>query len=273
MATVSANNRRVKRLPVAVAVAVLGLGVAACGDDGSGGAIDSSLPVIDSAVPDANTADGRIDASLPCSGQVQLTGEYVDWDSTDTSFLGVADATAVEVGNAGNTATTAPNGRVLLCLPASTDSDVSFTQASYLPMVFSADADVVPLGPGFSTRGLTPARAITLAAELGVATFTGTQVLVEVRDFTSGPPTAGIVLALPGNTFEKAFALNDSGQWIESSTSGAGGYVLFTNVADDGLSPGSAGLRITPGGGETCDGRSAVTLVAGGIAATSVHCL
>ncbi len=256
------------RLVQALAIAVLS--VAACGDDSGGTNPDSALPVPDAATPDSNAFDAPIDAFVPCFGQALFTGEYVDWDSTPMSFLGIPDATATEVGNPGNTATTAPNGRVILCLTPNADADVTFTQASYLPMTFSAHADIIPLGMGYSTKGLTPARATSLAAELSVASFTGTQVLVELKEFAAETPTSGVTVDLAGNTYEKAFALNDSGQWIESTTSGAAGYVLFTNVVDDG--DGSAALTVTPGGGVTCTARSTVTLVDGGIAATSVHC-
>lgn len=249
-----------------VAGGLIAVAVSACGDDGGG----ADAAPIDGPLIDAVAAvDAVPDAASLCPGQTVLTGEYVDWDSTAASFLGVFDAQVVEVGDPGNMARTAPNGRVVLCVDSGVKVDVTYTHPSYLPLRYAAAAEVIPLG-GFSTRGLTPARAVTLATELGVVSLTDTQVLVQVHDFATDTPVSGITVGLADVTgFEKAFAMDGSGAWVESATSGAGGYVLFVNVIDD-----NAAATLTFSGG-TCAGRgdsSDLALVADGITATTIAC-
>jgi len=251
------------------AIVILSLLLGACGDDGHDTA-DASTSAIDAdTTPDSALGDAPVDAFVPCFGKQLFTGEYVDWDSTPMDFHGVPDATAVEVSNASNTATTAPNGRLILCLDNGVNADVEFTQTSYWPLMFSSHAQVTTLGNGYSTKGLTPARATQLASDLGVGTLSGTQVLIEVRNMKTEAPVSGVTVALTGDIVGGAFAMDASRQWSAGNVTIGGGYVLFTNVADAG---GTVSLSVTPSGGETCTARASVTLEDGGIAATSVHC-
>lgn len=247
---------------------------AACGDDGQPAA-DSSLPVVDAngtadaRLGDARVHDARVDAFVPCFGQQLFTGEYVDWDSTPKSFLGIPDTTVAEVGNETNSVTTAPNGRAILCLNNGVNADVSFTHTDYLPLMFSAHADVTTRGNGYSTKGLKPTRATQLASELGLGALSGTQVLVEVRNMNTGAAGVGVTVGLVGQTVGAAYAMDAAHQWSPGDVVLAGGFVLFTNVADTN---GEVTLSVSPAASETCTARTTVTLQDGGIAATSVHC-
>jgi hypothetical protein len=81
--------------------AALALLLSACSDDAS---------TSDAAPPD------------PCAPNVTFTGEFVDWDSTETSFLGIGFATFVLGTDTTVMDTTAPNGRFDLCIPKTADS-------------------------------------------------------------------------------------------------------------------------------------------------------
>ena len=63
--------------------------ITACGDDG--------MATVD-APPD------------PCMPNMQFTGEYVDWDSTLTTFKGINGAKFTLASDATKTTMTAPNG-------------------------------------------------------------------------------------------------------------------------------------------------------------------
>src|SRR5262245_58805455 len=114
-----------------------------------------------------------------------FTGEYVDWDSTEVDFHGVAEATATVVGEPDNTATTAPNGRATLMLNGT--QVVTFTAAGYLPMRFTAAAAAFPDGAVFSTLGLTPARRDSFFAEVAA-------------NLTPQPGTAQVLVEITGET-------------------------------------------------------------------------
>jgi hypothetical protein len=68
------------------------------------------------ALPDAAT-DAPEDAS-PCGADRFVTGELVDLDSSTSQLTGVFNARLTVEGMPGRTATTAPNGRFELCVPA-----------------------------------------------------------------------------------------------------------------------------------------------------------
>ena len=73
--------------------AVLG---GACGDDG--------MATVD-APPD------------PCMPEMQFTGDVVDWDSSETAFMGVAASNFVLRSDPTKNTLSAPNGRFILCIP------------------------------------------------------------------------------------------------------------------------------------------------------------
>jgi hypothetical protein len=124
---------------------------AACGDDDSSDGIDAPTDA-----PDADAPDG------PCGAGYQLTGEYIDWASTNAAFAGVPFAELELIGaDPPVTATTAPNGRIQLCLPRSGVSLVRVTQdeaapnGPYLDAMIVADPAVLGTPNAlFSARGV-----------------------------------------------------------------------------------------------------------------------
>ena len=79
-------------------LALCALVLAACSDD---------APAIPDAPPDQ------------CAPEMLVTGEYVDWDSTEANFKGVMGAKFTLQSDATKTASTAPNGRFIMpCIPA-----------------------------------------------------------------------------------------------------------------------------------------------------------
>jgi hypothetical protein len=186
---------------------------AACGDDAN--EID--------AAPDAPV--DAIDAPPgPCGEDVFLTGEYVEWDATSTSFMGINAATWTVRGQPSRTDQTAPNGRVELCIQPGVTSIIDATAATHLDAIFVADPAVFePPGTFFAVKGITTTRAGTFYQSLQPQqTFDETRAHVLVQ--TQGTP---IPLTLsPGGT---AYAVDNSDDttWTAGN---AGGLVLFTNV-------------------------------------------
>jgi hypothetical protein len=120
--------------------------LAACGDDAG---------VRDDAAPDMPP-----DAADMCGATaVYLTGEYVDWDSTEVDFLGIFDATLAVVGDAGRTDRTAPNGRFELCLPNDPQVLVEVVPlGDYVAGTIVVIKDVLGANGTFSLRSFTAAR-------------------------------------------------------------------------------------------------------------------
>jgi hypothetical protein len=147
--------------------------VAWCVTAASCGGGDSAQ--VDAAV-DAVASDG--DAGM-CPGSVLFTGDLVDWDSgTGPDFLGVFGAVFATRDNPSRTATTAPNGRVRLCVdrsggPVVLDVDLPVdAQHTYLDaLVVMQDAVLAEPEANrlFSGRGLSVERALTFYGEHGLS--------------------------------------------------------------------------------------------------------
>lgn len=248
-----------------VILALLGLSLfAACGDD-SGGQADARP--IDAAPPDASIDSGP-DAFERCPGAMLFSGDYLDWDSSDAMFKGVFDATVTNIATSA-TAQTAPNGRWELCVPAATAINATITQADYLPVRYTAAADVIAAG-AVSTRGLEPARADTLFGTVGLTRDAAdAQVLIEVRSHPSLSPVVGATVALTGATPDGTYAVDTAWALQVETMTGAAGYMFFANVPVGG---GSTGISVTPPVGTTCVGPAQIPLVAGEISAASFAC-
>jgi hypothetical protein len=185
----------------------------ACGDD-TGETIDARI--VDAAI------DAETDAPPgPCGAELQMTGEYVDWDSTQAAFDGVEGATWQVVGGA--MATTAPNGRVILCIPRGATSQIDVTATGYLPARFVADPAVfTPAGSMFSVRGLKTAMATAQFNEFGVTyDMTAAQVLV----YKIGAPVP-LTLAPGGGDGTFVSDGDDDITWTAGNT---GALTLFPN--------------------------------------------
>lgn len=182
---------------------VLLLAVAACGDDG-----------------------GSKDAAITDGQPLTFTGEYVDWDSTDTGFFcGIFQATFAVHGDPSRTNTTNPNGRFTLELapaqitqvditPPTGQSECSQPKSTYdVPGIIIADASVIASGQMVSARSFT----VDKAPMVGYDT-TKAQVLVHV----DGTPRAVSITGMhqPAEAF-------DGMMWAAGDT---GVNVYFPNV-------------------------------------------
>lgn len=193
--------------------------LAACGDDG--------MATVD-APPD------------PCMPEMQFTGEYVDWDSTEASFKGIFGAHFTLEGDATKTTMTAPNGRFILCVPAEDGLvDVETMAGSdYVGGTVVVNKMVVQSGAMLSYRSFTTTRAADFGFDAGKA-----QVYVHVHGGSRTVTTA----AAPG--VKKAF---DGTTWADGNS---GTDIYLGNIAGT-----STTLNVS-GGGAT--GAGTIPLAAG----------
>ena len=195
---------------------VLGLlTLAACSDDAPGDVDAATDAPIDAEI-DAPPDGGR------CGADFFLTGEQQDWDSTQTNFDGVDGAAWTVRGQPSRTATTAPNGRIELCIPAA-PSLVDIDHPEYVDGLFVVEPAVFQ-SPGqffFLVKGIRTTRSTTFYTELGLTFDDSRGHLLVQKQGTAVPLT----LAAGGT----AFAVDDQND--TSWTAGnSGGLVLFANV-------------------------------------------
>lgn len=191
--------------------------VAACSDDGDGD-IDIDAAIDAPTDADIDVPDG------PCGAGYQMTGEYIDWDSTVGAFDGVETSTWTLTTSPGTSAMTAPNGRIIICLPRSTVTlTVTQTATPYVPAVFVADPAVLAVPGGiFSARGLKTADASARYNTIQSG-MTFDTAAAHVFVFKRGTPTA---LTLGAATSYVSDGDNDT-SWSAGAT---GTFTLFPNV-------------------------------------------
>jgi hypothetical protein len=233
---------------------------------------DPDAAPTDAALTDAAVTDALApDAGVPCPGALLFTGGYEDWDSTDASFDGVEFAQVSQADDSANAAETAPNGRVMMCLPARRTA-VDFRQPDYLDLRYVATPGNLALP--FDIRGLTPLRADDLfVGELGVARDEQAGYgLVAVRVEPGGEPLIGARVQL-GNAHAGAFVSDGAGVYGADDTLAAGPFVLFANVAVSGdQGDGQSSVQVTPPDGYQCQGPGTIDVRAGALAATTFVC-
>jgi hypothetical protein len=169
----------------------------------------------------ACNGDSPNDAMIPvdidngtCGDMVRFTGEYVDWDETETSFCGIFGATfrAREGGGMGSTA---PNGRFDFCVPdqpitlvditpPTQASSCSTQPGSYtMPGIAVASKNVIFAGGAWSGRAFVMGRQTVDVAKA--------QVFVHVH----GTPRRVLIEAAHGQAQARngdAWAPGDTGQ-------------------------------------------------------------
>ena len=208
------------------------------------------------ATPDASVDAPMFDAdTTTCPGAEFLTGAYVDWDSTDANFHGVAFASWV-LGS--QTDMTAPNGRVQLCIPTTGRSLVTVTSKSgdaHLNGHFIADAAVFADGRVFDARGITATRAAQFFTDNAIGTYDPGKGLLLVHE--SGTPVA---LTLSGATAQAMLSSPDGVTWTAGSSTGK--FVLFTNISVTGT-PHLAGPATGAGDIPIVNGEITMTSVIG----------
>ncbi|MEM9490984.1 MAG: hypothetical protein AAGC55_17680 [Myxococcota bacterium] len=247
----------------------------ACGDDGGDGGDDAGVSD-DAGASDAAEVDAAESFCDP--GLLFLTGEYIDWDSAPDQFLGVVGAMVSDAADdLPISATTAPNGRLIMCLSDPVRSPLTVSQPDYVRILYTADAAVMAVS-AFSLRGLTPARRDLLFTEIGrVRDVERAQLLVSI-DVTDGSAPglttapgepaigAGATLDTPG---DGTFVRNAAGNYVEGATLSDGRLLLFSNVP---IGDGTVGVTITPPAGATCSGPARVTVQAGELSAATFVC-
>jgi hypothetical protein len=148
-----------------------------------------------------------------------FTGEFIDWDSGTSGFLGIYAATFTVRGDATLTDSTAPNGRWEMCIPKSDGlADVVPTAAStYVGGVVVIDKAVHASLPMESYRSFKTARAAEMGYDAALA-----QVWVHVHGGTRTVTTS----AAPA--ISKVF---DNLQWVDGTT-GSDFYLGNIPVSD-----------------------------------------
>jgi hypothetical protein len=198
---------------------LLAAALGACSDDEFVPAVPIDATVIDAAI------DAPIDAPPgPCGAGLQITGEYIDWDSTLAAFDGVENSTWTVVEPAGGaTAMTAPNGRILLCITRAATSQIDVTQADYLPARFVADPAVLtPAGSLFSIRGVKTAMTAAQWLEFG-QTYDPTR--AQVLIYKIGTPAPLTLTPAVATVFT-----SDGDDDITWTAGASGVLTLFANV-------------------------------------------
>lgn len=252
------------RLIAALGAALL-LCAAACGDDEVDDD-DGDRPTIDSGIPDAAPIDGE---NL-CPGAVTFQAFAGDLESGDATF----EVEVTEVADPGNSATSAPNGRVVLCLPDA-DGAIRAEKTDYLPRVDALPGEVASHfdqeSSPYPLLVISEAAADTLYGDLGTTLMAGdAQVVVSVIEVPEGTPLTGATVEI-----DKAdtgqFARDASGGFADGNEVAGGGLILFANVPIGG---GDVGITVTPPDGfrGTCSGPATLELNAGEMSAALFAC-
>jgi len=211
--------------PALSAAAGLAVALALAGCSGPSGSPDATVDAPADGPVDGPTAD-----AARCPGEVFLTGEYVDWDSTDTNFHGIPFATFQIEGDStpAHMDQSSPNGRIEMCIPGGARSLIKVTSDTgdtHMAGHYLADAAVFADGRFFSLRGLTPARAATFFTDNSL-TYDPNKGQLLVNE-TGTPAT----IALTGATSDAPLASDDGVAWAAGAS---GKYVLFPNVVVTG---------------------------------------
>jgi hypothetical protein len=250
-------------LVAALAAAAL---LAACGGDDEI-VSDGDVPPIDSGIPDAG-----IDAENLCPGAVTFEAFASNLETGAAEF----DVAVTEVGNPTNSETSAPNGRVVLCLPAEADVELSAEKTDYLTRVdavrgpvagqFSPDSQPYPL------LVISQAAAEALYTDLGATFADGDgQVVISVLEMPDATPLTGATVDIDKTPGDGPYARDDAGGFAAGDAIDSGGLVLFANVP---LAGGDVGITVTPPDGftGTCTGPTTLSLTAGQVSGALFAC-
>ncbi len=222
--------------------------LAACGDSG--------VTHYDAAIDTPTDSDAGM-----CGADQLFVGEYVDWLSdVGGTFCGVNGAVWTVHGDSTLTKTSAPNGRVELCIPTaattqfditpppSTTGQCSVPTPDYmLPGLAIVTNAAVTTGDLFSSRAISMAEIPTFFTAQGLPAFDGTKAQLFIHEDGTSP---GAVAITATHATTQAF---DGSTWAAGS---AGVNVYFPNVD---LGAGTTDVTVTGG----AIGTTAIPLVAG----------
>jgi hypothetical protein len=201
-------------------IIALTLLLAACGEHGSSSGIDGK------------PLDGGLqplpDAFDPCTGgDLFLTGELLDFDSSATSFVGLNGALLTLPGDPLVLHTTPPNGRLDSCIPGPDPIQLRYdAPGAFLDGSIVVVREARNSSHTISFRGITSTRAASFYAEHGL-TFDATKAQLLV--FMAGDPSSVSLdrphgAALSGNESQ---GLPGTVVW---SPGEGGRMILFPNV-------------------------------------------
>jgi len=214
--------------------------LAGCGGDS---------PAVPDATVDGASSDATVDAGR-CGADLFLTGEFLDFDWTPANAVGVAGAVWTVTGDPSRTSTTAPNGRVELCVPRGgrVRIDVDSPAAPqppqtepYLDGIYVADPSIFTGDRIFSVRGATVPQLQALFDGKGDPTIDpdAAHLLVEVQGgsaddvMLTGATSEPRRLYIPdGATSQYMLFVN-----IDSGAAGTTGTVTLTGAMGAGEVP------------------------------------
>lgn len=213
---------------------------------------------------DASNIDAGIDAFNPCPGQSTLELGVVDWETNENLF-----DIAVQV-EGGNSATSAPNGRVVICIPQSGPIVYTLTHQDYLPRVHTTTAEHITTQ---TSNGIAPTFRL-INQQTRTSLYNGTKTIIDdlkstvivMTDNTDGAPRSGVSVGI-GNTFGRAFTPGSTPlELISGNESVVDGRVLFLNSE---TTPAQSTLAIKSPVGCTAP---ATFTIAAGISSVSAIC-
>ncbi len=209
------------------------------------------------APPEIPDAPGTPDAGA-CGDKSYYTAAIEDWDSSETDFHGVFGAQWTNLAAPAETASTAPNGRIELCLTRPTpaadlDLEVDLPGDYLDAYVVAQPADFVVPQNVLVARGITATRAAEVYTSAG-STFdaaAGHLLMYFPVDRVAMTLDAAPDFTLAGNDDDGDGAYT----WALGDASSAGRYLLFGNIPLQGGAltiTGPAGAELTvdllPGG-------------------------
>lgn len=231
-----------------------------CSDDAAT-ANDAAADAPDATLPDA----GGPDAFDPCPGQTTFQARVADWAS-DANLLGIS------VTDTTNTASSAPNGRVVLCIEKTGPVELHFTHASYVDRIHTTTGEIAAeqFAAGWSPtfRLLTgPQRSTLYASDGKTPDLAKATVVAMVRARPSGDGASGATLAI-GAAHDGAYIPGaNADSLVSGAVTDASGRVLFLDTT---ASPDSSSLQVA--GLANCTLPAALALEAGGISSVSAIC-
>ena len=235
----------------------------ACGDDE---VADDGVPPIDSGIPDAG-----VDAENLCPGAITFEAFAGNLESGSAEF----EVEVTEVADPGNSASSAPNGRVVLCLPQDTDSEIRAEKTDYLTRVDAVTTGVFTIltgaGQPYPLFVIAQAAAETLYTDLGTTFMAGdAQVVVSVLEYPAGTPLTGATVEID-KADTGTFTRDGVGGFADGNAVAGGGLVLFANVP---LAGGDLEITVTPPDGfrGTCTGPATLGLTAGEMSGALFAC-
>jgi hypothetical protein len=223
----------------------------------SGGAADAAPPAAD-----------REDL---CPGQLTLEAQVTDLVTGQNAF----DVLLVEADDDMNAATSAPNGRAILCLPSGTDNLVRSSKADHLPRLDLVHREAQAVWYGsvqpYPLAVVSEASLEELFADLELTRDEeAAQVLVAVNSYPSGQPFLGAVVEIDRD-HDRSFTREADGSFLNSKSILEGGLLLFANTATTGGQV-AVTMSLPEDTGGTCAGPASVPVEPGSITGVLFAC-